>query len=109
MKRLLDNLETDTGFNIICCSCNEYKSRQSCVNIIKRGTNQSRFSSEQESEFLLKDDEYNLSIDGCYYVCINCKNQILSKKKPKRNDREFLQYYDFPDELLQEVKKNVTL
>ena len=105
-KKLLENLETDTGFNIICCSCNEYKSRQSCVNIIKRGTDQSIFSPEQEYEFLLKDDKYNLSIDGNFYICLTCKNQIKSKKKPKRNDREFLQYYDFPDELFQEVKQN---
>ena len=104
-KRLLDNLETDTGFNIICCSCNEYKSRQLCVNIIQRGSNQSRFSPEQESEFLLKDNEYNLSIDGHFYICFTCKNQIQSKKKPKRNDRDFLQYYDFPEELFQEVKQ----
>ena len=53
----------------------------------------------------MKDKEYNMSIDGNFYICINCKNQIHSKKKPKRNDREFLQYYDFPKELFQEVKQ----
>ena len=55
---------------------------------------------------MLKDDEYNLSIDGNFYICFTCKNQIQSKKKPKRNDREFLQYYDFPEKLFQEVKRN---
>merc|ERR1711951_156922 len=39
-----------------------------------------------------------------FYVCISCTNQIALKKKPKRNDRDVLQYYDFPEELLAEVR-----
>ena len=96
-KRLLGSYESDTGFNNICCSCNEYKSRQACVNIIKRGSNESRFTQEEESQYLLRDKEYNLSLDGNFYVCISCKNQIESKRKPKRNDRE-ISYY-----LIQEI------
>ena len=79
-KRLLESYEADTGFNIICCSCNEYKSRQACVNVIKIGSNESRFTQEEEAQFLLRDKNYNISLDGNFYVCISCKNQIESKK-----------------------------
>ena len=51
------------------------------------------------------DMDYNLSIDGHFYVCHSCSRQIKTKKKPKRNDRDFLQYYDFPKELFEEVKE----
>ena len=74
-KRLLGSYESDTGFNNICCSCNEYKSRQACVNIIKRGSNESRFTQEEESQFLLREKDYNLSLDGNFYVCVSCNNQ----------------------------------
>ena len=67
--------------------------------------NECKFTPEQESLYLLKDRTYNLSIDGNFYICLSCKNQINSKKRPKRNDREQLQYYDFPEDLLLEVKE----
>ena len=88
-KRLLDSYEVDTGFNIICCSCNEYKSRQACVNTIKRGSNESRFTDEEEAQFLLRDNDYNLSLDGNFYICISCKNQIESKKSPRGMTERF--------------------
>ena len=52
---LLNRYETDTGFNVICCSCNEYKSKESCTNILKRKTNESKFTTEQEAEYLNQD------------------------------------------------------
>ena len=104
-KRILNNYESDTGFNIICCSCNEYKSQQSCVNILLRGEKGNRFTEEEEKEYLIKDPNLNISLDGHYYVCKTCLNQIKNKKKPKRNDCDVLQYYDFPQHLFDEVKE----
>ena len=46
-----------------------------------------------------------MSLDGEFYVCLTCLNQIKKKKKPKRNDREILQYYDFPAEHFREIKE----
>ena len=104
-RRILNNYESDTGFNIICCSCNEYKSQQSCVNILLRGEKGNRFTEEEEKEYLIKDPNLNISLDGHYYVCKTCLNQIKNKKKPKRNDCDVLQYYDFPQHLFDEVKE----
>ena len=36
-NRKLKGFESDTGFNVICVSCNEYKSQNSCVNTMLRG------------------------------------------------------------------------
>ena len=104
-KRILSELEIDTGFNFICCSCNEFKSKTSCVNTLLRGGKESRFTEEEESAYLLKDENYNISLDGNFYVCLSCLNQIKQNKKPKRNDQELLEYYDFPEELLKEIKE----
>ena len=104
-KVLLKSYETDTGFNAICCSCNEYKSKESCSKVFKRNSNESKFTDEQIVEYLNIDENYNMSIDWNFYVCHSCSRQINTKKKPKRNDRDFLQYYDFPKELFKEVKE----
>ena len=72
---------------------------------MKRKSNECKFTEEQEIEYLNKDRNYNMSVDGNFYVCHSCSRQINAKKKPKRNDREFLQYYDFPEELLKEMKE----
>ena len=70
-----------------------------------RGGKVSRFTEEEENQYLLKDPKLNISLDYQYYVCLTCLNQIKKKKKPKRNDRDFLQYYDFPEEFFNEVKE----
>ena len=36
---------------------------------------------------------------------MSCLTQIKAKKKPKRNDQEVLEYYDFPQELFDEIKE----
>ena len=30
-EKILEKIEKDTGFEVICCSCNEFKSRTSCT------------------------------------------------------------------------------
>ena len=76
------------------------------MNSLLRGGEKSRFTEEEESLYLLKDPKYNLSLDGNFYVCISCLNQIKQKKRPKRNDQEMLEYYDFPQDLFQEIRDN---
>ena len=50
-KVLLNSYETDTGFNAICCSCNEYKSKESCSNVFKKNTNESKFENTSKTAF----------------------------------------------------------
>ena len=72
--------------------------------MLKNGEN-SRFTQEQEEQYLMKDPLYNISLDGEYYVCTTCLNQIKQGRKPKRNDRDLLHYYDFPKELFKEIER----
>ena len=79
-KKLLSEMEIDTGFNYICCSCNEFKSKNSCMNTLLRGGKENRFTEDEEESYLLKDDKYNISLDGNFHVCVSCFNQIKQKK-----------------------------
>ena len=97
---ILDSLETDTGFNVICVSCREFKSRNSCVR-----DNGSRFTKLQESLYLHKDVNITLSIDGKYYVCLSCQKQIKEGKRPKRSDIQALEFCDFPLDFIRNVKE----
>ena len=83
----MKNYESDTGFNLICCSCNEYKSMQACVSLFMRGGKGNRFTDEEEKQYLLKDPNLNISLDGQYHVCLTCLNQIKKKKKPKSKSK----------------------
>ena len=78
---------------------------QACVSLFMRGGKDKRFTDEEEKQYLVKDPNFNISLDGQYHVCLTCLNQIKKKKKPKRNDRDFLQYYDFPNNFFDEVKE----
>ena len=89
---------------MICTSCREFKSRQACVNILggKKGP---RLTELEESLYLLKDVNITLSIDGQYYLCYTCMRQIKAKKRPKRNDLQYIEYCDFPTDFIQHVKE----
>ena len=84
-NRKLKRFESDTGFNVICVSCNEYKSHQSCVNTMLQGNKGSRFTENEEIEYLIKDPNFNRSIDGEYHICYTCLNQIKSLKEMIEN------------------------
>lgn len=81
IKKTLSEKEIDTGFNYICCSCNEFKSKSSCVNTLLIGGKENWFTEDEETNYLLKDETHNLSLDGNFYVCMSCLNQIKQKKK----------------------------
>ena len=75
------------------------------MNTLLRGGKENRFTEDEEESYLLKDEKYNISLDGNFYVCISCFNQIKQKKRPKRNDQELLEYYDFPQELFKKIRE----
>ena len=74
-KRLLKSLHTDTGFNIKCTSCAEFKSRYACVPT-------SVLSEDQQEVYLMKSNILD-SKDKKRYVCKTCQKSILARKLPK--------------------------
>merc|ERR1712112_734687 len=91
-KAFLNSLESDTGFNVICTSCREFKSKQACVNVNFPKHKGRRFTKMEETLYLYKDPCKTLSIDGHYYVCMSFLKQIKAGKRPKRNDLHLLEF-----------------
>ena len=64
-KNLLEAVHSDTGFNVICTSCAEFKSRYACVGI-------NVLSEDQQNLYLIKSRKLE-SKDNKRYVCKSCK------------------------------------
>ena len=95
-NRLLNQFETDTGFEVICCCCNQFKCKNKC-------TKAKRLSLEEHNTYLLKDEAFNLSKDNEFYVCNICFKKI--KAKNMSSNKDMFQWSNFPKSLLQQVKE----
>ena len=90
-------IHTDTGFNLKCCCCEEYKGLGTCVPIEK-------ISQEDQENYLIL-NEMTLSKDGIYYVCIQCKTKIKSKKMLKIDERPRFYVEDIPFSFQERLKR----
>ena len=68
MKKFIKSIHTDTGFNIICTSCAEFKSRYLCVKATV-------LTDTQQNKHLTSLIE---SKDGKIYICKICRSQIAA-------------------------------
>ena len=88
---------SDTGMDLICCSCVEWKSIKSCTRADKLPV----------EKFFLYCTENGLTqnSDGKYYICNTCKISIKSNSEPRRCQKEILGLLNFPHELMDELEK----
>jgi hypothetical protein len=93
----LKSIYTDTGFNVICTSCAEFKSRYSCTKVTV-------LSETQQQEYLSTKRQLK-SKDGKTYLCQTCRSQIVSNKEPKTVENSRNQ--KFPTFLKNHLKKIV--
>ena len=98
-RKLLKNFESDTGFEVICCSCNQWKSRNQCSKI-------SKLTEDQQNEYLELDEGFNMSKDKKYYVCDYCIRKIKTGKAPKKGEKDFFHVADFPQSLKDQIKQS---
>ena len=77
MKIFLKSIYTDTGFNIVCTCCAEFKSRPLCVKV-------TLLTENQQNQYLTS---FIKSKDGKIYICKICRSQICSEKKPKKSGK----------------------
>ena len=95
-KQFLSVLETDTGFESICCICMEFKSKSVCkYNIINLP-----ISALKKYTYRTK---ASINIDGEYYVCNECRQHIKAKKMPPKSQRDLFQLSTFPQSFLNQV------
>ena len=90
-RKLENGILNDTGMDLICCSCVEWKSVASCKSIDK-------IPSEKAVKYLVETDLTQNS-DGKFYVCETCKTSIDKNIEPRRAQKEILGFLSFPAEL----------
>ena len=77
------------GMDTVCCICAELRSTKSC-------SLADSVPSEKIQEFFIELD-ITRHLDGKFYICNVCKTSVMSKRKPKRAQKEFLGLLDFPE------------
>ena len=90
-NKFLKSVELDTGFNVICACCTEYKSRYACTGI-------QVLSLDQQRKYLIN-SKLVISKDGKRYVCKVCRCQIDAQKVPKKSEKTHLRYSNIPAQL----------
>ena len=100
-KKILEKgILNDTGMDLICCSCVEWKSVGNCKPIDKIPT-------EKIVKYLIENDLTRNS-DGRFYVCLTCKASIDRNDEPKRAQKEILGFLSFPAELKKSLELKCT-
>ena len=68
-EEIMKNFTTDTGFDVVCASCMQYKSLTYCKST-------SLLDAEQKSKFLVRQCKYLVTKYEGYYVCNICFQKI---------------------------------
>jgi hypothetical protein len=87
-NRYLASVYADTGFNVICTCCIEFKSCYTCTGV-------QVLTKELQKKFLSFDTKY-VSKDGKRYICKSCRSQIKDDKEPTKSEKEALDLSNFP-------------
>ena len=88
VNQKIKDLWCDTGMDVICCCCIEFKSKNSCASINK-------VSKDLVLKYCVQ-SSITLNYDGNFYVCKSCKQCIVKDTLPKRCQKEVLGLLDFP-------------
>ena len=99
-KKIQNGILNDTGMDLICCACLEWKSVGSC-------TSTNKIANEKIVKYLIE-TELSVNSDGKFYVCSTCKASINQDIEPRRAQKEFLGFLCFPKELKEVLKKQCT-
>jgi hypothetical protein len=63
-----------------------------------------KLSDELQQEYILLEETVNCSKDGIYYICNSCFGQIVKEKLPKKNEKDMMEWANFPESLFNEVE-----
>ena len=96
LAKLKQDINTETGMDLICCICMELKAKSSC-------SSSSTVSKDKLDKYVL-DWERTRNIDGKHYICNTCKISLKNNKEPVRAQRELLGLLDFPENFKEELK-----
>ena len=97
-KKLYDTFTTDTGFDVICSSCLQYKSLQYCKLV-------STLSKDKIKKFIVQKNNLLKNRSDNQHVCNLCFEDIKQNKVPKRSHKNRFKFANFPNNFIQKVKQ----
>ena len=92
-KTLIQQIDSDTSFESICCVCREFKSRDKTSNIADT------LSLGQIKKFCYR-TQMTKEVHGTYSICIECTKNIKASKIPPKSQRDLFQFSSFPSTFL---------
>ena len=96
-RNFLKSVDSDTGFNVICACCSEYKSRYTCTGI-------QVLTVSQQRKFLIN-KKLVISKDGQRYICKVCRIHIKKGKIPTKSEKQQWKYANIPTHLKKTLTK----
>ena len=97
-KKLISTFTTDTGFDLICCCCLQFKSAYACKNI-------DVLSANQQKEYTIKTCKLLENRKTGLNVCTSCLKDINNKKNPKKSHKNSFKFANFPNSFIQKLKR----
>ena len=97
----MDTINTDTGFESICCICMEFKSKSVC------NYNISNLPLSAVKKYCYR-TKASINLDECYYACNECRQYIRAKKIPPKSRRDLFQLSTFPQAFFDKLKRELT-
>ena len=97
-KKLLDTFTTDTGFDVVCLSCLQFKSIHYCKSISKLDT-------EKRRQFLVEDYIFARTKYGANFVYNICFQSISKGERPKKSRIDAIKFENFPINFLQSLQR----
>ena len=95
---LSSTLTKDTGFDVVCCSCLQYKNKAYCKELIGELI-------EKTNKFVIKMCSLLKNRTDGRFVCNVCLNDIKKNKVPKRSHINSFKYGSFPRSFILNLKQ----
>ena len=97
-KKLRSTYRTDTGFDVICSCCLQYKNATACqtINVL---------SANQQKKFTIRSCNLLKNRSEGFFICASCKTDIDKDKIPKRSHKDTFKYANFPTNLITKLKR----
>ena len=97
VRQFLRSVDSDTGFNVICACCAEYKSRYACTGI-------QVISPSKQRKYLIN-QKLVMSKDGKRYLCKVCRGHIDKENIPTKSEKLGWKYANIPAYLKKQIRR----
>ena len=98
-NKLISTLDSDTGFDLICSSCLQYKQREYCQNI-------DTLSKDLITKYIVNYSYLVKNRTEGQFVCNLCLKDIKNHIMPKRSHANKFKFCDFPADFIQALRKH---